>query len=122
MVDRPHGFIIHWIVILKNIKKVTKVIDVKNWRVDNSRVLKWIVSLVEWNSSVSSTKSSIRVRSEDVVVNTNELCWISDYSVSSFFFLIYQSELRHNGHDMCLHVVEGAKKIILIDGNQDKFN
>nr|GEY51183.1 hypothetical protein [Tanacetum cinerariifolium] len=49
-----------WIVILKNIKKVTEVIDVKNWRADNSRVSKWIVSLVEWNSSVSSTKSSIQ--------------------------------------------------------------
>ncbi|GKE43894.1 hypothetical protein Tco_1471178 [Tanacetum coccineum] len=26
----PHGFVIHWIVILKNIKKVAEVIDVKN--------------------------------------------------------------------------------------------
>ncbi|GJW57373.1 hypothetical protein Tco_0104104 [Tanacetum coccineum] len=55
-----HGFIIHWIVILKNIKKVTEVIDVENWQIDNSRVVRWIVSLIEWNSSVSSTKSSIR--------------------------------------------------------------
>nr|GEW48717.1 hypothetical protein [Tanacetum cinerariifolium] len=60
IVGSPHGFIIHWIVISKNIKKVTEVIDVKNWRVDNSRVSKWIVSLVELNSSVSSTKSSIQ--------------------------------------------------------------
>ncbi|GKD49459.1 hypothetical protein Tco_1278435 [Tanacetum coccineum] len=30
MVGNLHGFIIHWIVILKNIKKVTKVIDVEN--------------------------------------------------------------------------------------------
>nr|GEW07706.1 hypothetical protein [Tanacetum cinerariifolium] len=60
MVGSPHRFIIHWIVILNNIKKVTEVIDVKNWRVDNSRVSKWIVSLVEWNSSVSSMKSSIQ--------------------------------------------------------------
>ncbi|GKD49566.1 hypothetical protein Tco_1278542 [Tanacetum coccineum] len=30
MVGSPHGFIIHWIVISKNIKKVTKVIDVEN--------------------------------------------------------------------------------------------
>ncbi|GJX81260.1 hypothetical protein Tco_0329409 [Tanacetum coccineum] len=34
MVSSPHGFIIHWIVISKNIKKVTEVVDVKNWRVD----------------------------------------------------------------------------------------
>nr|GEV36740.1 hypothetical protein [Tanacetum cinerariifolium] len=60
MVSSPHRFIIHWIVTSKNIKKVTKVIDVKNWRVDNSRVSKWNVSLVEWNSSVSSTKSSVQ--------------------------------------------------------------
>ncbi|GJQ91993.1 hypothetical protein Tco_0003132 [Tanacetum coccineum] len=45
-VDSPHGFIIHWIVILKNIKKMTEVIDVENWPIDNSRVLKWIVSLI----------------------------------------------------------------------------
>nr|GEY00573.1 uncharacterized mitochondrial protein AtMg00810-like [Tanacetum cinerariifolium] len=37
-----------------------EVIDVKNWRVDNSRVSKWIVSLVERNSSVSLTKSLIQ--------------------------------------------------------------
>nr|GEW72158.1 UBN2 domain-containing protein [Tanacetum cinerariifolium] len=60
MVGSPHGFIIHWIVILKNIKKVTEVIDVKNWWVDNSWVSKWIDSLVKWNFSVSSTKSWIQ--------------------------------------------------------------
>ncbi|GJY75783.1 hypothetical protein Tco_0480899 [Tanacetum coccineum] len=59
-VGSPHGFIIHWIVILKNIKKVTEVIDVENWRIDNSRVLRWIVSLIVWNSSVLSTKSLIQ--------------------------------------------------------------
>ncbi|GJX77797.1 hypothetical protein Tco_0324608 [Tanacetum coccineum] len=59
-VDSPQGFIIHWIVILKNIKKVTEVIDVENWRIDNSRVLRWIVSLIVWNSSVSLTKSLIQ--------------------------------------------------------------
>nr|GEU49293.1 hypothetical protein [Tanacetum cinerariifolium] len=41
-VGSPHEFIIHWIVISKNIKKVTKVIDVENWRIDNSRVLSLI--------------------------------------------------------------------------------
>ncbi|GKE88195.1 hypothetical protein Tco_1565670, partial [Tanacetum coccineum] len=58
-INNQCGFIIHGIVIPKNIKEVMKVIDVKNWRVDNSRVLRWIVSLFEWNSSVSSTKSLI---------------------------------------------------------------
>ncbi|GJS60892.1 integrase, catalytic region, zinc finger, CCHC-type containing protein [Tanacetum coccineum] len=59
-VGSPHGFIIHWIVISKNIKKVTEVIDVENWQMDNSQVLWRIVSLIVWNSSVSSTKSSIQ--------------------------------------------------------------
>nr|GEX13075.1 hypothetical protein [Tanacetum cinerariifolium] len=59
-VGSPHRFIIHWIVILKNIKKVTEVIDVENWRIDNSWVFRWVVSLNVWNSSVSSTKSSIQ--------------------------------------------------------------
>nr|GEV19882.1 hypothetical protein [Tanacetum cinerariifolium] len=59
-VGSPHGFIIHWIVISKNIKKVTELIDVENWQIDNSRVLRWIVSLIEWNSSVSPMKSSIQ--------------------------------------------------------------
>nr|GEU84168.1 putative reverse transcriptase domain-containing protein [Tanacetum cinerariifolium] len=56
----PHRFIIYWILILKNIKKVTEVFDVKIWRIDNSRVLRWIISLIEWNSYVSSMKSSIQ--------------------------------------------------------------
>nr|GEY79116.1 hypothetical protein [Tanacetum cinerariifolium] len=60
MVGNPHRFIIYWIIISKNIKKVTEVIDVENWRVDNSRLLRWIVYLIEWNSSVSSMKSSIQ--------------------------------------------------------------
>nr|GEZ10649.1 hypothetical protein [Tanacetum cinerariifolium] len=38
-VDSTYGFIIHWIIISKNIKNVTEVIDVKKWRIDNSRVL-----------------------------------------------------------------------------------
>nr|GEX23530.1 hypothetical protein [Tanacetum cinerariifolium] len=46
----------------KDNEKVKEVIDVENWRVDNSRVLMWIVSLIEGNSSVSSTKSLIRTR------------------------------------------------------------
>ncbi|GJX54985.1 putative ribonuclease H-like domain-containing protein [Tanacetum coccineum] len=41
MVDSPHGFIIHWVVVSKNIKKVTEVIDVKNWRVMVQQVQNW---------------------------------------------------------------------------------
>ncbi|GKA80578.1 hypothetical protein Tco_0787270 [Tanacetum coccineum] len=39
---------------------MTEVIDVENWRIENSRVLRWIVSLIKRNSSVSLTKSSIQ--------------------------------------------------------------
>ncbi|GJX91660.1 hypothetical protein Tco_0344986 [Tanacetum coccineum] len=60
MVGRPYGFVIHGIKVLKGNEKVTEVIDVENWCVDNSRMLRWIVSLFEWNSSVSSTKYLIQ--------------------------------------------------------------
>nr|GEZ47660.1 hypothetical protein [Tanacetum cinerariifolium] len=59
-VDSSHGFIIHGIEIFKGNEEVTEVIDVENWRIDNSRVLRRIVSLIEGNSSVLSTKSSIQ--------------------------------------------------------------
>ncbi|GJR33108.1 hypothetical protein Tco_1109340 [Tanacetum coccineum] len=29
-VGNPHGFIIHWVVIFKNIKKVMEIVDIKN--------------------------------------------------------------------------------------------
>ncbi|GJY50268.1 hypothetical protein Tco_0441115 [Tanacetum coccineum] len=60
MVSNPHGFIIHWIEIFENHEKVMEVVDVENWRIDNSRVLRWVVSLIERNSPVSSMKSSIQ--------------------------------------------------------------
>nr|GFB67905.1 hypothetical protein [Tanacetum cinerariifolium] len=59
-IGNPHGFIIHGIEVFEGNEEVTEVMDVKNWRIDNSRVLRWIVSLIEWNSSVSSTKSLIQ--------------------------------------------------------------
>nr|GEV02195.1 hypothetical protein [Tanacetum cinerariifolium] len=58
-VDSSHGFIIYGIEVFDGNEEVTKVIDVENWRIDNSRVLRWVVSLIEWNSSVSSMKSLI---------------------------------------------------------------
>ncbi|GJR23331.1 putative reverse transcriptase domain-containing protein [Tanacetum coccineum] len=35
-VSGPHGFIIYWEKIFKSIKNVTEVVDVENWRIDNS--------------------------------------------------------------------------------------
>ncbi|GJT68155.1 hypothetical protein Tco_1019635 [Tanacetum coccineum] len=64
----------------RNIKKVTEVVDVKNWRVDNSWVLWWIVSLIVWNSPVSSSKypiqSTFRFRKN---IDFAELIW-EDFS------------------------------------------
>ncbi|GJY94678.1 hypothetical protein Tco_0511039 [Tanacetum coccineum] len=56
----PHVFVIYGIEVLKSNEKVTEINDGENLRVDNFRVFRWIVSLFEWNSSVSSTKSSIQ--------------------------------------------------------------
>ncbi|GKC66016.1 hypothetical protein Tco_1098614 [Tanacetum coccineum] len=46
-VGSPHGFIIHGIEVFEGNEKVTEVIDVENWRIDNSRVLRLVVSLIE---------------------------------------------------------------------------
>ncbi|GKB60985.1 hypothetical protein Tco_0917171 [Tanacetum coccineum] len=72
-----HEVIIHGIDVFEGNEEVTEVIDVENWRIDNSRVLRWVVSLIEWNSSVSSTKSSIQTAGDgvtdynDAVTNTS---------------------------------------------------
>ncbi|GKA36364.1 putative reverse transcriptase domain-containing protein [Tanacetum coccineum] len=50
MVSNLHRYIVHWIVILKNIKKVTEVVDVKNWR----RSLRFRVRSGLGNGSTSS--------------------------------------------------------------------
>ncbi|GJS33141.1 hypothetical protein Tco_0531523 [Tanacetum coccineum] len=68
----PHGFVIHGIKVLKGNEKVTKVIDVENLGIDNSRMLRWIVSLFEWNSSVLSMKSSIQKKHVPEVIALNE--------------------------------------------------
>ncbi|GJT85619.1 hypothetical protein Tco_1067336 [Tanacetum coccineum] len=59
-VDSPHGFIIHGIIISKNIKEVTKIIDVENWQIDNSRVLMWIVLCS--NGTLLFRRRSLRFR------------------------------------------------------------
>ncbi|GJY09327.1 hypothetical protein Tco_0377512 [Tanacetum coccineum] len=60
MVGIPHGFIIHWVVIFKNIKKVTEIVDVKNGKVDNSWLYWSFVSSFERDSPVSSMKFKVR--------------------------------------------------------------
>ncbi|GKE45255.1 hypothetical protein Tco_1472539, partial [Tanacetum coccineum] len=59
-IGSPLGFVIHWIEVFKGNEKVTEVIYVENWQIDNSRVLRKVVSLIEWSSSISSTESSIQ--------------------------------------------------------------
>nr|GEZ44155.1 hypothetical protein [Tanacetum cinerariifolium] len=69
-VGNPHRFIINGIEFFEGNEEVTKVIDVENWRLDNSRVLRWIVSLIVWNSSVLSTKSAIQRYGVDEGIDT----------------------------------------------------
>nr|GEX97271.1 hypothetical protein [Tanacetum cinerariifolium] len=59
-IGSPHEFIIHGIEVFEGNEEVMEVTDVEKWRIDNSRVLRWVISLIVWNSSVSSTKSSIQ--------------------------------------------------------------
>nr|GEW39655.1 hypothetical protein [Tanacetum cinerariifolium] len=40
-VGSPHWFIIHWILVFKDIKKSTEIVDVKNWNVNNSWLCSW---------------------------------------------------------------------------------
>ncbi|GJY25636.1 hypothetical protein Tco_0400362 [Tanacetum coccineum] len=57
----PHGFIIHRIKIFsKKYKKVKEMIDIKNRWVDYSWVFWSYVPSFDWDSPVSSTKSTIK--------------------------------------------------------------
>ncbi|GJX56316.1 putative reverse transcriptase domain-containing protein [Tanacetum coccineum] len=60
-VDSLHGFIIYWIEISKNIKKVTEIINVENWRIDNSRVLRSPTTIVPSSIPASGALSPTRV-------------------------------------------------------------
>nr|GEU36554.1 retrovirus-related Pol polyprotein from transposon TNT 1-94 [Tanacetum cinerariifolium] len=64
-INSAHWFVIHWIVVSKNIEKVTKTVDVKKRWIDYSFGL--IVYSFEWNSTDSSTKSSIQASYEHFV-------------------------------------------------------
>nr|GEU52789.1 hypothetical protein [Tanacetum cinerariifolium] len=55
-----HRFVILRIEVLKGNENVIEVIDIENWQIDKSWILRMIVSLFEWNSSVSSMKSSLQ--------------------------------------------------------------
>nr|GEW17837.1 retrotransposon protein [Tanacetum cinerariifolium] len=60
MVGSLHGFIIHGIEVFEGNEEVTELIDVENWRIDNSQILRWVVSLIVWNFSVLLMKSLIQ--------------------------------------------------------------
>nr|GEU61647.1 hypothetical protein [Tanacetum cinerariifolium] len=54
-VGNLQGFIIHGIEVFKGNEEVTKVIDVKNWRIDNS----WILSALASKASMVKNKGLI---------------------------------------------------------------
>ncbi|GKF92673.1 hypothetical protein Tco_0279392 [Tanacetum coccineum] len=59
---------VKWLPLMANsfavsgmdIKKVTEIVDVKNWSVNNFWLRRWFASLFKWNSPDSLTKSSIQ--------------------------------------------------------------
>ncbi|GJS41179.1 hypothetical protein Tco_0566222 [Tanacetum coccineum] len=59
-VSSPHGFVIHGIEVWKGNEKVMEVINVENWRVDNSQLLRWVVSL--FNGTLLFRLRSLRFR------------------------------------------------------------
>ncbi|GJS67599.1 hypothetical protein Tco_0682163 [Tanacetum coccineum] len=71
-VDSLHGFVIHVIEVLKGNEKVTEVIDVENWRIDNSRVRS--------GSGSGSTSSELeaRVCIQRTICIVNKLHFIED--------------------------------------------
>nr|GEW47968.1 hypothetical protein [Tanacetum cinerariifolium] len=81
-VDSPHGFVVHRIIVLKGIKKVTEVVEIKDWNVDSSGLLRWFVSSFERNSPVSTTKSSIQssfriMNPQEIQVVARDEKWVS---------------------------------------------
>nr|GEU86681.1 hypothetical protein [Tanacetum cinerariifolium] len=111
MVGSPHWFIIHWFVVSKNIEEVTEVINVKNWMVDNSRVLWWIISLVKWNSSVSSTESSIQ---REVVFLVDE--WMRDKRIC--IMCVFEDERNREEY---IESENSSSIYRLIVGEKDEF-
>ncbi|GJT22537.1 retrovirus-related pol polyprotein from transposon TNT 1-94 [Tanacetum coccineum] len=111
-VGNPHGFIIHWIIILKNIKKVTEVIDVENWRIDNSWVLRRIVSLIVCNSSVLSTKSWIQSKANKISFKTKTVP-----SSKGWLHLLHM--------DLCgpmrVEIINGKKYILVIIDDYSRY-
>nr|GEV11300.1 hypothetical protein [Tanacetum cinerariifolium] len=68
-IGSPHGFIIYWIIISMNIKEVTKVTDVENWRIDNSQASIPILELTPTNKELKEPwliRSLSYTRGEDV--------------------------------------------------------
>ncbi|GJZ56845.1 ALP1-like protein [Tanacetum coccineum] len=53
-VSSPYGFIIHWVKVFKSNKKVTKVVDVENWRIDNSQVQVMVQQVQNWKHVYAS--------------------------------------------------------------------
>ncbi|GJW56556.1 hypothetical protein Tco_0103287 [Tanacetum coccineum] len=58
IVSSPHGFIVYWIIISKNIKKVTEIVDVKNWQ-------------------RSSNGSNKFINSQHVLQSNERIVWVS---------------------------------------------
>ncbi|GJU87222.1 hypothetical protein Tco_1294768 [Tanacetum coccineum] len=96
-VGSPYGFIIYEIEVLKDNEKVTEVIDVENWCVDNSRLLRWIVSLFKRNSSVLLTKSSIQSAIFTTLASVQKNVAVANGGVTKQDIVGSQSRERNKG-------------------------
>ncbi|GJV03405.1 hypothetical protein Tco_1336974 [Tanacetum coccineum] len=115
----PHGFIIHRIEVFEGNEEVTEVIDVENWRIDNSRVLRWVVSLIEWNSSVSSMKSLIQVQRELYLLRA---ALDPSPATSCFFYLKLSSPLTFDPFYITILLLGLAELSVFIDNTNKTEN
>ncbi|GJW48590.1 hypothetical protein Tco_0080236 [Tanacetum coccineum] len=71
-VGSPHGFIIHWIVIFKDIKKVTEIVDVKNQSINNF----WLYSDISGNNLGNQIPYDLPPNLE--IVNAEKSCLMQE--------------------------------------------
>nr|GEV06000.1 ribonuclease H-like domain-containing protein [Tanacetum cinerariifolium] len=101
MVGSPHGFIIHSIVISKNIKKVTEVIDVKNWRKLVSQLAVLGVFFSQEDLNLKFLRSLRSKWNTHVVVlrNKSDLDTMSLDDLYNNFKIVKQEKIIINGSD-----------------------
>nr|GEV40396.1 vacuolar ATPase assembly integral membrane protein VMA21-like domain-containing protein [Tanacetum cinerariifolium] len=102
-VSSPHRFVIHGIEVLKGNEKVTDVIDVKNWHVDNTRFLRTNLpykGFERWRIDPPSHNSELKRKAEGLTMGgvsekfliTSMLMW----AVPIAILYAFNSNLSHH--------------------------